>query len=104
MKGVPSKLKVKFTGWLRGEILLFKDDWQEHFDGHSNPRNVGGGTAKRHDGSGCEHLTVIFYDLYSDSRSFSTIHEKLDFIDEELGLLTPGYDGPISYDKVPSSL
>jgi DNA ligase (NAD+) len=86
MKGVPAKLKAPVSVSVRGEIILKLSDMKQHFPEAANPRNQAAGTSKRFDGQGCEHLTVLFYDL-----------EGEEFPDEvakfarlvELGLLTP---------------
>lgn len=66
MKGVVHFIKG-FTGHLRGEIILRKSDWKAHFPTYSNPRNAASGIAKRQDGEGVEHLTVLHYQLLRDS-------------------------------------
>ncbi len=63
MKGVPAKLKSAVSVTVRGEIILKLSDMKKAFPGAANPRNQASGTSKRFDGQGCEHLTVMFYDL-----------------------------------------
>jgi len=63
MKGVPPKLKTQVSVTVRGEIILKLSDMKKAFPGAANPRNQASGTSKRFDGKGCEHLTVLFYDL-----------------------------------------
>ncbi len=72
MKGVPKKLKEKVSLTVRGEIILKLSDLERAFPGASNPRNQAAGTSKRFDGSGCEHLTVLFYDLDGESHATET--------------------------------
>jgi len=62
MQGVVPFIKG-FTGFIRGEIVLRKSDWQAHFPGYANPRNAASGIAKRYDGQGVEHLTVLHYKM-----------------------------------------
>lgn len=62
MKGVQPVLG-SFTGFLRGEIVLKKSDWKAHFPEKANPRNAAAGVAKREDGVGAEHLSVLFYQV-----------------------------------------
>lgn len=90
MKGIKQTLPIDFTGFLRGEILLFKEDHQKYFSDYSNPRNAASGISRRYDGMGCEHLTVLFYNVVSDVE-FKTKGEMLDFIREKLGLLDISY-------------
>lgn len=63
MKGVPARLKEPLDVSVRGEIILKLSDMKRSFPDASNARNMASGTAKRFDGNGCEHLTVLFYDL-----------------------------------------
>jgi len=66
MQGVQTTIKG-FTGFIRGEIVLFKSDWKAHFPTYSNPRNAASGIAKRLDGQGSEHLTVLHYTMNRES-------------------------------------
>jgi DNA ligase (NAD+) len=63
MKGLPQKLKSPVSITVRGEIILKLSDMKKAFPGAANPRNQASGTAKRFDGQGCEHLSVLFYNL-----------------------------------------
>ena len=66
MKGVPADLG-DWSGYVRGEIVCYKDDFNAHFQGDSNPRNTAAGTAKRQsDPSKCKHLTVVAFDMIPD--------------------------------------
>lgn len=86
MKGVPGKLKKKLTLTVRGEIILKLSDMKKAFPGAANPRNQAAGTSKRFDGQGCEHLTVLFYDL--DGEEHQTEEEKFEAL-QALSFLTP---------------
>ena len=86
MKGVPAKLKKPVSVTVRGEIILKLSDMKRAFPGAANPRNQASGTSKRFDGKGCEHLTVLFYDL--DGEDHATEVAKLARL-EQLGLLVP---------------
>jgi DNA ligase (NAD+) len=87
MKGVPARLKEKRDLSVRGEIILRLSDMKKHFPGVTSPRNMAAGTAKRFDGQGCEHLTVLFYDV-ADNIDVATQQEKFDWL-RSLGLATP---------------
>ncbi len=63
MKGVPHQLKSPVSVTVRGEIILKLSDMKKAFPDAANPRNQASGTSKRFDGAGCEHLSVLFYDL-----------------------------------------
>ena len=65
MKYVPLIIDEAFTGAVRGEILLFKSDKEKYFPEAKNCRNQASGLAKRKDGKGCEHLSVLCYDALS---------------------------------------
>ncbi len=66
MKNVKQKLPASFTGHIRGEIILLKSDHKKYFPTYANPRNAASGIAKRYDGDGCEHLTVLFYNIQEE--------------------------------------
>ena len=89
MKGVPAQLPEPFTGSVRGEIVLFKDDFAKHFPGKSNTRNTASGTAKRYDGVGCEHLTVLFYEV-SEGKDFRTERSAFQWL-EFAGFQVPNW-------------
>jgi DNA ligase (NAD+) len=92
MKGVLPQIKdkraAKGTITVRGEIILKLSDMKKAFPGAANPRNQASGTSKRFDGQGCEHLTVMFYDL--DGIDYKNEVEKFKILDE-LGLLVPNF-------------
>lgn len=85
MKGVPTKINSDFTGAIRGEILLFRVDKEKHFPEMKNCRNAASGLAKRLDGKGCEHLTIVSYDALSlnSKVSFKKDTDKLNFLENE---------------------
>lgn len=86
MKGVPGSLKKKVSLTVRGEIILKLSDMEKAFPGAANPRNQAAGTSKRFDGQGCEHLTVLFYDI--DGEDHKTEEEKFRTL-ESHSFLTP---------------
>lgn len=86
MKGVPPRLAEKVNISVRGEIILKLTDMKRSFPNASNARNMASGTSKRFDGNGCEHLTVLFYDLEGEE----TAHEVQKFERlQQLGFETP---------------
>lgn len=85
MEGIPEKLKSNYSGHVRGEIILRKSKHKEYFPDYANPRNAASGIAKRYDGDGCEHLTVLFYSAEGDFKKESDVFKKI----EKLGLNTP---------------
>ena len=86
MKGVLPRLKERLNISVRGEIILKLSDMKRSFPNASNARNMASGTAKRFDGAGCEHLTVLFYDLEGEDAA----HEVQKFARlQQLGFETP---------------
>lgn len=84
MKNVPASVAVGDL-LVRGEIVLLKDDHKAHFPDKANPRNAASGTAKRLDGTGSEHLSVIVYQIVegvnstTEEEQFQTL-TKLGFV------------------------
>jgi DNA ligase (NAD+) len=66
MGGVKSTLSDKFTGSLRGEIIMLKSVHQAHFPEKANPRNAASGVSKRLDGVGADKLNILFYQALGD--------------------------------------
>jgi len=94
MSRVPNELPVPFSGYLRGEIALKKSVKQKYFPDMANERNAAVGITKRKNGEGCEHLDIFFFKIYPDKDSkldFRKETELLDYMKNELGLLTPRY-------------
>lgn len=79
-----------FTGYVRGEAVLRRDDFVTFFPGGSNPRNVGNGALRNKHGEGCEHLRFYAYDRLCGGESCS---------DTEMGnqrlLMGDGFDGDL---------
>lgn len=77
-----------FTGYIRGEFFMLRSVFNEHFkDSSKNPRNMAAGIIKRKDGSDCDKLSFIAYDLWDGIHDKTEI-EKLDFL-KEAGFKTP---------------
>ncbi len=89
MKGVLKTLPEPVSVTCRGEVLLFKADLEQHFPDMANPRNAASGTAKRLDGRGSEHLTVLLYQAL-DGPDFSTEREQFEFL-ETMGFRVPAW-------------
>lgn len=99
MKNVPKNVPLNYTGWLRGEIVLLKEDWKQYFSDKKNPRNAAAGIAKRHDGKECEHLTVLYYNAEG---AFNTRYEEFEFIKIMLRLKTACFIGPFLPNEIPN--
>lgn len=89
MSGVHSHLKHKFTGSLRGEIIMKKSIHKKHFADKANPRNAASGTSKRLDGVGVEHLDILFYQVLGDV-DFKTEAKQFNWLEQQ-GLNTPNF-------------
>jgi DNA ligase (NAD+) len=84
-KNVPAQLPGEWSGSIRGEALLHKNDFHAHFSGSANPRNAANGTVRRSDGTGSEHLMFYAFDIFGDGDDEYTAYtEKLSKL-EELG-------------------
>ena len=88
MKGVPHELAQKVSVTVRGEIILKLSDMKKHFPGAANPRNQASGTSKRFDGEGCQHLTVLFYDIDGPTEDHEDEVAKFERL-ANLGLMLP---------------
>jgi DNA ligase (NAD+) len=87
MRGVPKRIRREGTISVRGEIILRLADKRAHFADYTSPRNAAAGTARRLDGIGNEHLTVVCYDLAPETGLGREV-EKLALL-RELGFATP---------------
>ena len=92
----------KFTGWIRGEVLCTHEDF-ENFPDASNVRNIASGVAKRLDGKGTEHLTVVVYAVHTPEgqSDFQSKMMELQFL-EDMGFEVVGYEPVDSPEEVQS--
>ncbi|MBW2527748.1 MAG: NAD-dependent DNA ligase LigA [Deltaproteobacteria bacterium] len=87
MRGVPPTIAEKRAASVRGEIILRLSDMRSYFPDAVSPRNAAAGTARRLDGVGNEHLTVLVYDLAGDFE-LETEQDKFAAL-RRLGFATP---------------
>lgn len=87
MKGIPSRIREKGRLSVRGEIILRLSDMKRYFPGVTSPRNMAAGAAKRFDGQGAEHCTVLFYDV-ADHLEIPTCEARFAWL-RDLGFATP---------------
>lgn len=76
----PKSLSSEWTGSVRGEVLLSRDNLKKYYPEAKNCRNQAVGLMKRKDGEGCEHLDIVCYDavpLEGFMSAQSEIHEFL---------------------------
>ncbi len=92
MKNVETELEG-FTGSLRGEIVIHKDDFvllnkESENNGdrvYKNPRNAASGIAKAYDGVYARFCTILYYDITSDAFYYEWERQKIEcIIDLEL--------------------
>ena len=88
MKGVPKHINKSFSGSVRGEIILLKSDNKQYFPEYANPRNAASGIAKRLDGIGTEHLTIMMYTV--NGKDFDTENNQMDWLGKE-GFIIPAF-------------
>jgi DNA ligase (NAD+) len=88
MSGFPTRLEDGFTGHIRGEVVLLKSVWKKHLSNMANTRNATG-LAKRHNGEGCQHLTIIAYTV-EGSREFKKESDSYEYL-KSLGFKIPNY-------------
>ena len=84
-----------FTGFIRGEVMCTLSAFAK-FAGAANPRNTANGAMKRHDGAGCENLTVFAFEVAGASGSK---FEELRFL-RSLGFKTPEFSSAASLVEV----
>jgi DNA ligase (NAD+) len=72
MRGVQTTVDADFSGGIRGEVIMTRDVWREKYADKANCRNAANGLMRRKDGAGCEHLTVITYDVLARNETLFT--------------------------------
>jgi DNA ligase (NAD+) len=87
MEGVKSKVRGKFTGNVRGEIVLRRSHHKKYFPEYANPRNAASGIATCFHGR-TDKLTVIAYQV--EGKDFDTEGEMMRWL-EGAGFLTPNW-------------
>lgn len=89
IKYIPTTINQNASGSIRGESIIRKDIFNEHFPDKANPRNAASGVVRRDDGVRCEYVDFLAYDL-DINKSFITEEEKLQYI-VTLGFKTPKF-------------
>lgn len=80
MQGVPMHLEDKFTGTIRGEILLYRSVREQYFPQYKNCRNAASGIMKHLDGADCDKLNVKVYEARNRYARFATQVDMLDWM------------------------
>lgn len=87
-----------FTGCIRGEVVMFSTTFDKYFSKEmKNPRNATAGIMKRLDGTGCEKLNFIAYDVFYPT--IKTEKEKLILLANN-GFYIPKWKEVNSYDEI----
>lgn len=99
--GVPTTLHAAFTGSVRGECMLYQEQFEElkkenPGDSFSNPRNVGNGAMGRTDGKDNEKLRFVAFNFVSEKLQPPTLSMKFKV------LKTLGFD-VVRYKTTPSN-
>lgn len=87
--GLPHKIKLKGKVAIRGEAVLLKKVFEEHFSDSANPRNAGNGIIVRKSGEDNEHIVFRPFDIDS-GMEYATQVDKFEHI-ESLGFVPVGY-------------
>lgn len=85
------KCNNDFSGYIRGEFFMLRSVFEKYFSKQmKNPRNAAAGIIKRKDGSDCDKLSFIAYDLWDG------IHDKTE-TDKITFLKSSGFKIPNCY-------
>ncbi len=85
-KGVPRALPQAVDLFVRGEVVLHRDEFKQHFPEFANPRNAAAGTARRLDGDRAEWLRFYPFDaVLADGSAPAKTEGKLVALLEEWG-------------------
>ncbi|MFW9971930.1 MAG: DNA ligase (NAD(+)) LigA, partial [Candidatus Odinarchaeota archaeon] len=85
-QGYLPKIDKEFSGAVRAEILISHDIFQKKYSNqNANCRNTASGLSKRKNGSGCEDLILIYYDIFSinEKNKFNTELDKINWMREQ---------------------
>lgn len=102
MQNVKIKLG-NFTGSLRAEIMLTKDNFQKILQQgtiYKNPRNAASGISRRFDGKFCEYLHLTYYDILDENETCETEICKIDRLRYEFKLNIDTFIGVSSAKEV----
>ena len=96
---IPKRIKYKETFVVDGEIICTAENFKQFEDKYENPRNFAAGSIRLLDSKECynRNLTFIAWDIIDGYKNFSTLLEKLIFL-EELGFeFVPYTMGTVSF-------
>lgn len=96
---IPKRIKYKETFVVDGEIICTAENFKQFENKYENPRNFAAGSIRLLDSKECynRNLTFIAWDIIDGYKNFSTLLEKLIFL-EELGFeFVPYAMGTVSF-------
>ena len=92
IQNIHSMLPNKFTGSLRGEIVMtyedfdiINDEFESDDDKFSNPRNAVSGIARKDDTPYRKYLRVLYYDVETERGIFETKYGKFIYLEQLVG-------------------
>lgn len=89
ISSIPQRLKLDFTGDIRGELVIYRDDFnEENFPGFANPRNATAGIINRKE-SNSKELKYVKFVAYTILGKEYTKLEQFDLL-KELGFELSG--------------
>ncbi|MCL2381034.1 MAG: NAD-dependent DNA ligase LigA [Treponema sp.] len=85
MAGVVAEISGRFSGGVRGEVVMTLEVFKEKYSDKANCRNAANGIMRRKDGEGCQNLRYIGYDAASsgDDAFFKTEMEKIAWLETQ---------------------
>ena len=79
--GYPKELNdVKFSGSVRGEVLIFHEIFNKYLKDSKNFRNAANGIMKRKNSENANMLNIVVYDVYDKNKTFKTELEKIEWM------------------------
>ena len=80
-----------YNGSVRGEVILYHENFKKYFGNMANPRNATAGIMKHLDGSDCDKLNFIAYELKDKENAHDNSEsDKLQFL-SSVGFTIPNY-------------
>ena len=79
--GYPKELNdIKFSGSVRGEVLIFHEIFNKYLKDSKNCRNAANGIMKRKNSENANMLNIVVYDVYDKNKTFKTEMEKIEWM------------------------
>lgn len=96
---IPKRIKYKETFVVDGEIICTAENFKQFENKYENPRNFAAGSIRLLDSKECynRNLTFIAWDIIDGYKNFSTLLEKLIFLEELEFEFVPYAMGTVSF-------